>query len=229
MNEQEWLTFNEWTATIRGFLKDKVSDRKFRLFAVACCRHIWHLLFEERSRDAVEVAERFADGMATETERKSAQTSGRAAMEALYPAHIDYAALAVVNAASEDASAPINADAAAFTAATAADDDDDTTNETKWTAERLWQAGILRDIVGNPFRPVTLHPTWRTSTVRTLVQAVYDDRQVPSGFFNNQRLSVLADALEEAGCNNADILNHCRQQGEHMRGCWVLDLILGKQ
>ena len=87
---------------------------------------------------------------------------------------------------------------------------------------------MLHDLFGNPFRPVTLDPSWLTPTVTSLAQAIYDDRQLPSGLFDNQRIGVLADALEDAGCDNADILNHCRQPGVHVRGCWVVDLVLGK-
>src|SRR5262249_16188201 len=84
---------------------------------------------------------------------------------------------------------------------------------------------LLRDIVGNPFRPVTVDPAWLAwhgGTVVKLAHAIYDERAF-------ERLPVLADALEEAGCTNADILNHCRQPGEHVRGCWVVDAILGKK
>jgi hypothetical protein len=81
---------------------------------------------------------------------------------------------------------------------------------------------LLRDVFGNPFRPVTFAPAWRTSTVLSLAQTIYDERQF-------QNLPILADALEDAGCDNAAILGHCRQPGEHTRGCWVLDLVLGKQ
>ncbi|MBL8798455.1 MAG: hypothetical protein JNM56_31460 [Planctomycetia bacterium] len=83
------------------------------------------------------------------------------------------------------------------------------------------QLRLLRDIFGNPFRPVAVEPTWLTSTVASLAQAIYDERAF-------DRLPILADALEDAGCDNADILNHCRQPGEHVRGCWCVDLVLGK-
>jgi hypothetical protein len=82
--------------------------------------------------------------------------------------------------------------------------------------------------MGNPFRPVILHPSWLTPTTTSLAQAIYDNRLLPSGHFDNQRLGILADALEEAGCDNADVLNHCRSAGPHVRGCWVIDLLLGK-
>ncbi|MBL8798934.1 MAG: hypothetical protein JNM56_33930 [Planctomycetia bacterium] len=80
---------------------------------------------------------------------------------------------------------------------------------------------MLRDIFGNPFHPVTINPAWRTLTVISLAQAIYDERAF-------DRLPILADALEDAGCDSADILNHCRQPGEHVRGCWCVDLILSK-
>src|SRR5262249_42219255 len=91
----------------------------------------------------------------------------------------------------------------------------------KPTADRV-QLTFLRDIVGDPFHPVTFKLAWRTSNVTALGQSIYDDRAF-------DRLPILADALEDAGCDNADILNHCRQPGVHVRGCWALDLILGKE
>jgi len=92
--------------------------------------------------------------------------------------------------------------------------------KTKKQEQRL----LLRDIFGNPFRPITIAPTWlvwNDGVTRKLAQAIYEERAF-------DRLPILADALEEAGCANADLLNHCRQPVEHVRGCWVIDLILGK-
>jgi hypothetical protein len=63
--------------------------------------------------------------------------------------------------------------------------------------------------------------TWNDGTVIKIAQAIYNERAF-------ERLPILADALEDAGCDNADILRHCREPGEHMRGCWVVDLLLGK-
>ena len=80
---------------------------------------------------------------------------------------------------------------------------------------------LIRDIFGNPFRPVPADPRWLTPTVVALADAIYAGRMF-------DRLPVLADALEEAGCDNADILTHCRGDGPHVRGCWVVDLVLGK-
>jgi hypothetical protein len=88
--------------------------------------------------------------------------------------------------------------------------------------EQAAQAGLLHDIFGTHFRSIRLDPTWLTSTVRALAHAIYEER-------NFTDLPVLADALEEAGCYSQDILSHLRGPGEHTRGCWVLDLVLGKE
>src|SRR5262249_39052390 len=92
-------------------------------------------------------------------------------------------------------------------------------------------AALLRDIVGNPFRPVTLGPAWLVcpgGTVLKLAQACYDDRLLPSGHLDRERLAVLGDALEEAGCTDAGLLGHLRSPGPHVHGCWGLDAGLGK-
>src|SRR5262249_3489199 len=91
-------------------------------------------------------------------------------------------------------------------------------------AECAAQTTLLRDIIGNPFRPVAINPAWLTwngGTVPKVAQAIYDERAF-------DRMPVLADALEDAGCSDAAVLNHCRQPGVHVRGCWVVDLLLGK-
>jgi hypothetical protein len=91
--------------------------------------------------------------------------------------------------------------------------------------EQKVQSDLLRDIFGNPFRPPTIDPVWITrngGAVPKLAQAIYAQRRF-------QDLPVLIDTLEEAGCTNADILAHCRQPGGHVRGCWVVDLLLGKE
>jgi hypothetical protein len=95
-----------------------------------------------------------------------------------------------------------------------------------------FQVQALRDIVGNPYRPVVLSPallTWHDGTIPKLAQAVYDNRDLPSGHLDNTRLGILADALEDAGCSDQIFLDHCRGEGPHVRGCWVVDLLHGKQ
>jgi hypothetical protein len=90
-------------------------------------------------------------------------------------------------------------------------------------------AVLLCELFGNPFRPVTLSPACLTPQVVALAQAAYDQREIPSGTLDPVRLAVLADALEEVGCTNSDVLGHLRGQGPHVRGCWAVDLLLGKE
>jgi hypothetical protein len=80
---------------------------------------------------------------------------------------------------------------------------------------------LLRDIFGNPFRPVAIDPAWLTSTVLALARQMYDSRDFSA-------MPILADALQDAGCDSADLLDHCRSDGPHVRGCWVVDLVLGR-
>jgi hypothetical protein len=80
---------------------------------------------------------------------------------------------------------------------------------------------LLRDIFGNPFRPVAFAPSWRTSTVLALARQMYEFRDFSA-------MPILADAIQDAGCNSDNILEHCRSPGPHVRGCWVVDLVLNK-
>jgi len=97
------------------------------------------------------------------------------------------------------------------------------------TTEQTAQASLIRDIFGNPFRPVSVNPAWLTPTVTGLANATYDECTLPSGELDAARLAVLADALEEAGCQDADILGHLRSPGPHVRGCWPVDVLLGRE
>jgi hypothetical protein len=90
-------------------------------------------------------------------------------------------------------------------------------------AERSVQHSLLDDIFGNPFRPVAFSPEWRTDTAVALARQMYDSREFGA-------MPILADALQDAGCDNEDILAHCRDGNlVHVRGCWVVDHVLGKQ
>jgi hypothetical protein len=237
MTEKEWLTCPDPNAML-DLLRAKVSDRKLRLFAVACCYRIWHLMMDVRSREAVAVVERFADCLADPTAFSEAKyAADQVQQEAIERG--EYVAICDALAAASCAAYPSAYDAAHTcarcgyytigenaagslaskdTALTLAQDAVRVPAEEK---EKQGQSRLLRDIFGNPFRPVTLDPSWLTSTVKALAQAIYTDR-------NFTDLPVLGDCLEESGCNNEDILNHCRGPGEHVKGCWVLDLVLGK-
>ena len=88
--------------------------------------------------------------------------------------------------------------------------------------EEWAQTQLLRDIFGNPFRPVAFSPSWRTDTALSLARQMYESRDFSA-------MPILADALQDAGCDIEDILSHCRGPGPHVRGCWVVDLVLGKE
>jgi hypothetical protein len=88
--------------------------------------------------------------------------------------------------------------------------------------EQVAQRLLIDCIFGNPFRVVTFSPEWRTSTASALARQMYESRDFSA-------LPILADALQDAGCTSAEILNHCRGPGPHVRGCWVVDSVLGKE
>jgi hypothetical protein len=123
--------------------------------------------------------------------------------------------------------ATLKADVAELVVTAVSDPDD----VVRFVHEQAGQCALLRCIFGNPFRPVTVNPAWLAwngGTVFKLAQAAYENRDLPSGHLDTSRLSILADALEEAGCSDADLLAHLRGPGPHCRGCWAVDLILGK-
>lgn len=216
MTEAEWLQCPDTEPLLRGLADEGLeNDRKLRLFALACVRRIWHLLPSECSRTAVEVGERFVEGQASEAElneayqHASSVTSweGFAAARILLPA--------------DSTSCSYNAGAASQVC----DFVHMSVGQDQVQSECEAQIKLLWDVMGNPFRPVAVDQcwlAWKDGTAVKLAQAIYHDRAF-------DRLLVLADALEEAGCDNAEILAHCRQPGEHVRGCWVVDLVLGKE
>jgi len=110
----------------------------------------------------------------------------------------------------------------AICSAAAEADRDGSAEQMAHTGERLVQAALLRDIFGNPFRPVSFSPEWRTDTAVTFAQQMYESRDFSA-------MPLLADVLQDAGCDSADVLAHCRGLGPHVRGCWVVDLVLGTQ
>jgi len=291
MTEAEWLSCSDPHAMLKylmdrprslkqrvtawfGVWPEQVSARKLRLFAVACCRRIWDLLVDQRSRFAVEVCERYADDQASRSEMKQAaaaalaaavDTAGprfaasrwmaiararatEAAVGAVDPKHHVHEAAAqareAVRALTRDvkSATPLELPRPAvvpplteWVGLTQAQDSSASSSsirkhvpeqtdsgEKAWLAERQLQADLVRDIFGNPFRPVSMNRSWVTDAVKALAQTIYTERSF-------ERLPELAQALEEAGCTDAEVLSHCRTAGAHVRGCWVTDGLLGKQ
>ena len=239
MTEAEWLKCKEPTAMLlglgvavgfeqptntKGSSQTNARERKLRLFAAACCRQIWHMVGDERSRTAVEVAELFADERASDEELSIAE--GAAWDVVRNPGAIPlppraWASLAAICASRKDARWSASSSSLNAARAVAWIDVDNVDGE-QLAGIQMEQAAILRCIFGNPFRPTTLDPAWRTPSVLQLAQVIYHERRF-------DLMPILGDALEDARCTSADMLRHCRAPGEHVRGCWVVDLLLAKE
>jgi hypothetical protein len=225
MIESEWLACGEPQPMLRH-LGCKAGERKRRLFACACCRRAWHLLADPRVRTAVETAERYADKAATETELENASDCA----EVVYRSHKTTAAgHAAVHAVVSTTAGSLDASHMARLAAEGIGNPNNVAEPSRCEragleTERAAQTAVLRDIIGNPFRPAAIEPSWlhwHGGAVLKLAQAIYASRAYG-------RMAALGDALERAGCTDPDILEHCRSLGQHVRGCWVVDLVLGK-
>jgi hypothetical protein len=225
MTEAEWLACDDPRPMLESLLGD-ITERKLRLFACACCRRIGHLFIGRRCWWAIEVCERHADGSASDAELSEA---GAAASQAFIAPGVHrsdnsataLAASAVWGATAHTSDGSIFAGDArvGFAINTAIQAGDAVEPQAQ---ERRFQSDLLRDIFGNPFRPVAFAPGWRTDTVVALAKQMYDAREFGT-------MPILADALQDAGCDRDDVLSHCRGPGPHVRGCWVVDLVLGKE
>lgn len=220
MTESEWLVCTDLDALLIH-LRAGVSDRRLRLFACACCRRVLPLLDDEEHDDhrrAVEVAERYADGRASVANLRVAQraTTADEVLAATYPDGSP-AFDAVANVAVAAARA-----AAWRVAAEGSGSWVPSWFDSALAAETAAQCSLFRDIVGNPFLPVAARPSWLTPTVVALARGIDEE-----GTFDH--LPILADALEEAACTDADLLGHLRGPGPHTRGCWALGLLLNRE
>ena len=251
MTENEWLACQDPWLMIDSLPKD-FSPRKLRLFCCACCRRIWYLL-DDSCRKAVELSEAYADGLASEAEVVEACNAANESAMGIARAH----AKAIqrledelrTSGSSSDAAyrtfaktAPKTynfaaARAAAYTAAlgpamvidqvsdaasgySAIPWDDYRDNE-GYDANRAAIVPVLREIVDNPFRPINIQGSFLTLEVMSLANEIYQRQAF-------EQMPELADALAEVGCSKQDILSHCRGPGAHVRGCWVVDLVLGE-
>jgi hypothetical protein len=232
MNEAEWTKCEQPEVMLAFLLENgRASKRKLLLFACAGVRRGWSLLTQERSRFGVEVRERYEDGLATAEELSRAmEAAAHARAEVRAPYRL--AARAVEWRAPEVG--PVWMAWAASTAAYGNYVGIDMaargiacvapiTWEDAYAAEQAVQAALLRDFFGPlPFREVRIDPAWlvwNDGTIVKLAASIYEGRAF-------ERMPILADALEEAGCTNSEILGHCRGPGPHARGCWALDALL---
>jgi hypothetical protein len=223
MNEERWLKCAD-PGTLLNHLRGNRWDRQLRRFAVACCRSVEGLLEDPWVCRAVTVAERFLDGaipreeLVQVSEAAWAEGSRQPDGRGTYQIARDVARRSARHAAwyvnhkvvVQARNAPKGKGFADWLQAT--------------VAQLTCHADLLRDIIGNPFHRVKLDPTWATwngGTAVRLAEAMYRDNRFDA-------MPVLGDALEEAGCTDAAILAHCRQLDGHVRGCWVVDLLLGE-
>jgi hypothetical protein len=227
MIEQEWLLSSKIGPMVDYLgLRPTGRSRKLRLFAVACCRRVWHLLPDEPSRQAVLAAERYADKLTRTAALKAAYAA--AGGDALRSGYNPAGPVVRVNA-------PTGAFWTAANAHTLAGQHDDSGKplggyeRARADREERTQTDILRDIFDNPFRPTAFDSGRRTAAILSIARAAYEDRELPSGELDSDHLAVLSDALEDGGCTDDAILTHLRGPGPHVRGCWALDLVLGKQ
>jgi hypothetical protein len=248
--EQNWLSASD-SSLLLGML-EKPSQRKLRLFTVGCCRRVWQYLDNENARPAIEAAEQCADGCLTEGKLWSSYSQIGLDVRFNHSfAERNGFSTEVVSAALQElgiSMSSMDCHLARRTSSRIAsivggqslgdkadtymlhmlgkdvelDEADHQAAEQATAVETLEQVALLRDIFSNPFQPVTLDPSWLASTVTALAHQMYESRDFGA-------MPILADALQDAGCENADILDHCRGPGPHVRGCWVVDLLLGKE
>jgi hypothetical protein len=231
MTESEWLTCPYVHELLDYKGEKRRSGRKLRLFAVACCRRGWEALIDLRSRRAVEAHEAYADGLIDKETLAAiaSEAKGVPYNEAVHgsnrPSHAsNNAAWAVakfgVSLRVEDVAHDMGDAVDAWTTDPHAIYMDHGSGD-----ESKVQANLFRDIFGNPFQTKTIDPAWlkwNNGTIPILAGAIYEEKAF-------DRLPILGDALEEAGCIDRDILDHCRGEGMHARGCWVVDAILGRR
>jgi hypothetical protein len=196
MTEREWLTTSDPRAMIR-LLASRGWDRSLWLFTVACFGRFRRIGAGVRA--AMEATERYADGLATEAEMRKYNTAVIAAESA------DHAAAECQRTVAKRGRGYRPAGGGPRTRG----------------QEARAQAALLREVAGNPFRPVAFSLAWRTDTAVALAEQMYESRDFGA-------MPILADALQEAGCDSEEIMAHCRGPGPHVRGCWVVDLVLGE-
>ncbi|AMV24735.1 hypothetical protein VT84_10090 [Gemmata sp. SH-PL17] len=235
MTEKQWLKCAE-PELMSELLKAKLSERKSRLLACAICRDMGKKIKDERYWKMIDTGELWADegNQPPEAEEvwetgfnlyDEAQAAGdfNTHIAALYttccvepdPLHLFFQPpkpeqqgwRRVLKISSEIVDRVLG---------------DGTEGQVQVQKERRTWCCYAREVLGNPFRPITFSPSWRTSTAVALAAQMYESRDFSA-------MPILADALQDAGCENTDILNHCRGPGSHVRGCWVVDLVLEKE
>ncbi len=225
MTEDEWLACDDpqpMLANQRG----KIGDRKLRLFAAACCRTIWHLL-HRRVKKQIAIMENWVDGMASVEDVQNARErllyNSHWCAKALKPSYSSleapYHAWFAISSVASPEHLSVGDCCERVVDARLAEDEEQTPSSI-----RAELAELLRDVLGNPFRAppdITSWASWREGLAVAMARQMYESRDFSD-------LPVLADVLEDAGCDEAQLLSHGRGPGPHVRGCWAVDLLLAK-
>jgi hypothetical protein len=253
MTEAQWLRC-EVPRLMLEAVASAASERKLRLFAAACLRRAPGSVADDRCARAVEVAEQYADWLVHDDvldQARAAVTRPDLDRDLAGPAYVRADVYEVLlsremtasraSAAASHAAWEVEAKARqarnrlqrqtrrARRKGAPPEEAEPTDPQAAAVEERRRQCALLRDVFAALVRPVVIAPAWRARDVIALARAAYDDRLLPGGELDPQRLAVLADALEEAGCTASDVLTHLRSPGPHVRGCWPVDLLLSKE
>jgi hypothetical protein len=234
MNESSWLACTNPQLMLE-YLRGKASERKLRLFGSAVCRLVWHLFTDEQARKAIEVVERYADGLASDSELDAATKGASLARDLAYGS--------AGNALRRHRTRAGRCTSWAAHALACLPPSKSDVYEVTWENVReaiayaleaekgrirkhsRLAANLCRDLFGNPFHPVAVAPSWLVANDAAVIKvagSLYEE-------MDSNKFLVLADALEEAGCDCADLLAHCHSREPHARGCWLVDLLLGKK
>lgn len=253
MKEHGWLEADDPSLMLDTVNQKGASDRKLRLFTIGCCRRLWEYLDDEKGRPALEAAEQGADGGLyghalwaalaldpvnyDELSTRIAERCGfkQEMARAVYKAvtrSMDVRGCAEAKGIAHLVAAIVGAQALGDRADdyllcqlgkdVQLEDEEFQIAGQAATTEQVAQVVLVHDIFGNPFRPVSMLAEWRTDNARGLARQMYESRDFTA-------MPVLADALQDAGCADEQLLGHCRGPGPHVRGCWVVDLVLGKE
>jgi hypothetical protein len=247
VTESEWQSSEDARDMLRCLIdqhncqRRKAGRRRLRLFGCACCRLRWEALSDPRLRAAVEYVERWADGQEDVAALEGVLEEARLASVAVGNRWVLSGERPQGSAQAAEAEEQLRAAEAVLvlvhqrpSQSAYADPalrmvvGEGTAGSRQEKARRAWRgrlgrlAHLLRDIFGNPFRPVPFESSWGSGAAAALARTAYESRDFSA-------MPILGDALEENGCNNPDLLAHCRGSTVfHVRGCWLLDLLLGR-
>ena len=223
MTEAKWLACRT-SRTMLVFLRGKLTVRQSLLIGCGCCRIFWSEITHREFRNTLPILERMVDGIASKKDIAEGRRAANLFMEMCAGAEYGVPRrfkTQVARCGAWIVNELYSSDK--WEAWSVAESLENWLVQNNSRSEAVLLPRIVREIFGNPFRPVFFDPMWRTSDVMLLAKGIYDERAY-------DRMPILADALQDADCDSDDILTHLRDAtAMHVRGCWALDLVLGKE